>query len=64
MKREDVTIESQPHKMWAEGKQKNEPTDEEIKSHLSGEGWECVNLETWFDEMMGLWSWMCDIKPI
>jgi len=64
MNREDVTIEAQPHKMWAEGKQENEPTKEEIVEHLKSEGWQCLDLDMWLDEMMGLWSWQCDILPI
>ena len=64
MNREDWTLENDAHKMWAEGKQSEEPTLEEIVNAVRSENYEVIHLDVDFDKMMGLWTWFCAIAPI
>ena len=50
--------------MRAEGKQVDKPTSEDIRDAVKSEGYEAVNIDVSFDEMMKLWSWVCNIRPI
>jgi len=62
MEKEDWILEDQAHKMWAEGRQKKKPTQNEIIEVLFAEGYLAANIDIWMDDMMGLWSWHCNLK--
>ena len=64
IKREDVEIRNQAHLMEAEGSQIEKPTLLEINTLLNEEGYNSSGLGLWHDDLMGLWSWNCDIEKI
>lgn len=64
LKREETEIRNQAHEMRAEGTSDEMPTEADVESLLTGEGYEASNIEMWFDGAQGFYRWNCDIKPI
>lgn len=64
VKREWTEIESQAHKMWAEGTSDEEPTKDEIIELLKKENWLAKDIDVWMDTMMGFWRWTCNIEAV
>ena len=60
--RNDVEIKNQIHEMYAEGCQHTKPIFSEITDLLKNEGFSHDKIESHYDEMQGLWRWLCDIK--
>lgn len=64
LQRKNTEIFDQPHKMWAEGTHKEEPTKKMVVNHLLENGWDCKDVDIWNDTMMGFWRWSSKlIKP-
>ena len=64
MKRELWNLRDRKWEMWAEGKQKEKPTKDEITKALKAEGYKAVHIDVSWDTMMRLWQWSCDIEKI
>lgn len=49
---------------FAEGKTKDPITEEDIRKYLLKKcGYKTKDINIWWDDMMGLWQWNCDITP-
>lgn len=57
----NAIIEDQAHKMWAEGIEDEQPTKEDIIKYLKDNGWNCSNINIFFDDSQYCWRWSCDI---
>lgn len=62
--RDNTEIRNHAHLMDAEGLEDSQPTEVEIAQFLRDEGWEATNIDIGFDNIMGMWSWSCDIDFI
>jgi hypothetical protein len=52
------------HQMVAEGTSDVKPIESDIVFLLNIEGWEAINIQIFYDHMMGFWRWCCDIKQV
>lgn len=62
--RKHYEIFSQAHQMHAEGAQDEKPLEDDIVRAMKDEGYSVRNIDIWFDDLMGFWSWYCDISVI
>jgi len=59
-----LEIESQKHKMFAEGTKDTKPTHVEIAGAINKRGFLVYNLEVFHDDMMGFWRFIGKIKKL
>jgi len=62
--RENVEIRDQAHLMDAEGAEDERPDIADISEFIYNKGFHATNIDIWFDSMMHLHRWTCDIHPI
>ena len=53
---------TQAHQMYAEGDCEQSTTKHEIYYFILNEGYIASNIELWFDEMMQVHKFYCDLK--
>jgi hypothetical protein len=58
---ENTEIESQSHKMWAEGSCDNPTSQLEVAGFMLQQGWIVRNIQYWHDDMQGFYRWNCDL---
>lgn len=57
----NTEIESQAHKMWAEGSCDLQPNDFEIIAFMIEQKWAVRNVIIFYDTMQHFWRWNCDL---
>lgn len=62
IKRRNVEMYTQAHQMYAEGDCEQSTTKHEIYYFILNEGYIASNIELWFDEMMQVHKFYCDLK--
>lgn len=64
LKTEEFELRDNPWDGFAEGKTNDKITEEDIRKHLLEKcGYKTKDINIWWDGMMGLWQWNCDISP-
>jgi hypothetical protein len=65
LKRDEFELRKNPWDAFAEGKTNDAITKEDIEKHLFDKyGYKTKNIDIWWDEMMKLWQWNCDISLV
>ena len=64
LKPEEFEIRDSPWDGFAEGKTNDPITHDDIKKHLLEKcGYRAKDIVIYWDDMMKLWQWNCDISP-
>jgi hypothetical protein len=64
LKRDEFEIRDNPCDGFAEGKTNDPVKEEDIRKHLLEKcGYKTKDISIWWDDMMKLWQWNCDISP-